>query len=63
MCIRDRYKSKHQTNDNDDDEMFLDDEAMEDEAVTDGFPLRPRHKHIVFKRSLTDNEQFGDFGK
>lgn len=46
----------------DDDEMFLDDEAMEDEAVPGGFPLAPQHKHIVYRRSVQETDQFSDYG-
>ncbi|XP_054274250.1 A disintegrin and metalloproteinase with thrombospondin motifs 16-like isoform X2 [Macrosteles quadrilineatus] len=46
-----------------DDEAFLDEEAAEDVAVTDGFPLHlgPRHHHIVYRRSVQDSMDMSDY--
>lgn len=51
----------------DDDEAFLDEEAEEDLAVRDGFPLHlpPRHHHIVYRRSPQDSAdgEMSDYGQ
>ncbi|XP_046677312.1 A disintegrin and metalloproteinase with thrombospondin motifs 16 isoform X2 [Homalodisca vitripennis] len=47
----------------DDDEAFLDEEAGEDEAVREGFPLQPKHHHIVYRRSIshTIDQELSDY--
>lgn len=49
----------------DDDEAFLDEEVAEDVAVSGGFPLPPKHHHIVYRRSIPDptEGELSDYGK
>lgn len=58
-----RQHLDHRTDD--DDEAFLDEEVEEDVVSRGGFPLPPKHHHIVYRRNIADpaDGELSDYGK